>query len=227
MFNMEDPKTEEQNSKENAANQSTTNDIGEEKKVEDNNEVDSEEKLGVDSEKDNSVEENNSEEDAVNLLEELINSLKEENKKLSEENSKIKNENDIIKDRLARTSAEYENYRKRTAKEKEGIYTDACEDVLSQMLPVLDNLERAANVEGSIEDLKKGIEMTVRQFNSALEKLNVEEISTECEFDPHIHNAVMHVEEGQFGKNQIVEVFQKGYKRGDKVLRYSMVKVAN
>lgn len=153
--------------------------------------------------------------------------LKASNAKLSDENEKLQNELNAIKERLMRTAAEYENFRKRTAKEKEGIYTDACEDVLKNIFPVLDSLERAADAEGSIEDLKKGIEMTVRQFKDSLTKLSVEEISTDGEFDPNFHNAVMHVEDDKYGKNQIVEVFQKGYMKADKVLRYSMVKVAN
>jgi molecular chaperone GrpE len=153
--------------------------------------------------------------------------LTESNKNLAEENKKINGENDTLKDRLARTVAEYDNFRKRTAKEKEGIYTDACEDILKEMLPVLDNLERAISVEGTVDDLKKGVEMTIKQFNNALEKLSVEEIQADGEFDPHVHNAVMHIDDDQYGNNQVVEVFQKGYKRGDKVLRHSMVKVAN
>lgn len=165
--------------------------------------------------------------DPVQVLENLAEQLKQDNKGLEEENNKIKNENDALKDRLARTVAEYDNFRKRTAKEKEGIYTDACEDILKELLSVLDNLERAISVEGTVEDLKKGIDMTIKQFNNALQKLNVEEVSSEGEFNPHIHNAVMHVDDSQYGNNQIVEVFQKGYKRGEKVLRYSMVKVAN
>lgn len=147
--------------------------------------------------------------------------------KLKEENLKLLNEVDSLKDRLMRLGAEYDNFRKRTAKEKEGIYTDACEDVLKNMLPVLDNLERAAVSDGDIEDIKKGIEMTLRQFQDSLSKVQVEEISTDGEFDPNYHNAVMHVEDENYGTNQIVEVFQKGYKREEKVIRYSMVKVAN
>lgn len=166
-------------------------------------------------------------EDPAKVLEVLMDELKQSNKSLAEENDKIKNENDTLKDRLARTVAEYDNFRKRTAKEKEGIYTDACEDVLKELLPVLDNLERAISVDGTVEDLKKGVEMTIKQFNTAMEKLSVEEIVADGEFNPHIHNAVMHIDDNQYGNNQIVEVFQKGYKRGDKVLRYSMVKVAN
>lgn len=146
---------------------------------------------------------------------------------LTNSNKKLENEFETVKDRLARVTAEYDNYRKRTAKEKEGIYTDACEDILKNMLPVLDNLERAISVDGDVDDLKKGIEMTIRQFNDSLEKLGVEEISTDGEFDPNLHNAVMHIEDENFNKNSVVEVFLKGYKKGDKVIRYSMVKVAN
>ena len=166
-------------------------------------------------------------EEDILSLEGIVEELKEENFKLVDENKKLQNELEAVKDRLIRTNAEYENFRKRTIKEKEGIYTDACEDVLKNMFPVLDNLERALTVEGSVEDLKKGIEMTVRQFQDSLAKLQVEEISSEGEFDPNLHNAVMHVEDEAFDKNSIAEVFQKGYKKGDKVLRYSMVKVAN
>lgn len=206
----------------------------EDKKIEENESIDSlekeEELQEADSEEkvDNSEEVNNEKvEEIENNFEDLLSEAKEENQKLLDENNKIKNENEALKDRLARLNAEYDNFRKRTLKEKEGIYTDACEDVLKEMLPVLDNLERAISVEGSAEDIKKGIEITIKQFGSALEKLNVEEISNEGEFDPNFHNAVMHIEDDQYEKNQVVEVFQKGYKRGDKVLRYSMVKVAN
>lgn len=166
-------------------------------------------------------------ESKINELNAVIEDVKDSNRKLSEENIKLQNELDAMKDKLVRNSAEYENYRKRTSKEKEGIYTDACEDVLKNIFPVLDNLERAAVTEGSMEDLKKGIEMTLRQFKDALDKLQVEEISTNGEFDPNLHNAVMHIEDTSFGKNSITEVFQKGYKKANKVLRYSMVKVAN
>lgn len=157
-----------------------------------------------------------------------IDELKNEKLRLEEENKKLSNEIETYKERLSRTAAEYDNFRRRTVKEKEGIYTDACEDVLKNILPVLDNLERAYTVNGSIDDIKKGIEMTIRQFNDALAKLQVEEIpTTDVEFDPNLHNAVMHVEDESLGKNSIVEVFQKGYKKGNKVLRFSMVKVAN
>ncbi|EDK32952.1 nucleotide exchange factor GrpE [Clostridium kluyveri] len=168
----------------------------------------------------------NVEEDEVSEIN-LEEELKSENIKLKSENEKIHNEFKTLQDRLSRTAAEYDNFRKRTAKEKEAIYSDACKDILKEILPVLDNLERAVEVEGNIDDLKKGVEMTIKQFKTAFEKLNVEEISTEGEFDPNIHNAVMHIEDDKYDKNSIVEVFQKGYKREDKVIRYSMVKVAN
>ena len=166
-------------------------------------------------------------ENSIASLEGFVEELQEQNKKFNDENIKLTNEVAALMDRIARLSAEYDNFRKRTAKEKEAIYTDACEDVLKTMLPVIDNLDRALSVGGSVEDLKKGLEMTVRQFNDGLTKLNVEEIPGEGAFDPNYHNAVMHVEDPQYGENQVVEVFQKGYKRAEKVLRHSMVKVAN
>lgn len=186
----------------------------------------------VESEKNEDVEfegidEDNDPESKINELNSVIEDIKNANITLSDENIRLQNELDAMKDRLVRNSAEYENYRKRTIKEKEGIYTDACEDVLKNVFPVLDNLERAAATEGSVENLKKGIDMTLRQFKDALSKLQIEEIPTDGEFDPNFHNAVMHIEDINLGKNVIAEVFQKGYKKVDKVLRYSMVKVAN
>ncbi|MBU5225474.1 nucleotide exchange factor GrpE [Clostridium senegalense] len=148
-------------------------------------------------------------------------------KKIKEENEKLKKEVEELKERQLRISAEYDNYRKRTIKEKQDVYLNAYEDVLKEMFEVLDNLERALSCDSNLEDLRKGIEMTVKQFNTSLEKLEVEEIDTNGEFDPNYHNAVMHEENDSVGANQIVEVFLKGYKKGEKVLRYSMVKVAN
>lgn len=153
--------------------------------------------------------------------------LKGEIAKLKDHNSKLSNELETLKDRLLRLNAEYDNYRKRTAREKEGIYTDACGDVLKEMIPVLDNLERAVAVDGTIEDLKKGIDMTIRQFQGAFDKLGIEEIETSNGFDPNLHQAVMHIQDESLEQNVVAEVFQKGYKRGDKILRHTMVKVAN
>lgn len=148
-------------------------------------------------------------------------------RKNKDEVKKLTNEIETLKDRLLRITAEYENFRKRTVKEKEGIYTDACSDVLKEIIPVADNLERAILAEGNFDDLKTGVEMTMKGLNAAFEKLGVEEIDTSKEFDPNLHQAVMHIEDKDVDKNQIVEVFMKGYKRGEKVIRYSVVKVAN
>ncbi|MDU3723227.1 MAG: nucleotide exchange factor GrpE [Clostridium celatum] len=149
----------------------------------------------------------------------MIRNLKEENKKLS-------NELETLKDRLLRLTAEYDNYRKRTAKEKEGIYTDACTDVLKEMLPVADNLERALAVDGNVDDLKKGVEMTIKGFLNSLDKLGVEEIDTTNGFDPNLHQAISVVEDENLNSKDVAQVYQKGYKRGEKVIRYSMVTVA-
>lgn len=162
------------------------------------------------------------------LKEDELKDLKKEFMLFKDKSKRMENELEAYKDRLLRLSAEYENYRKRTEKEKERIYTDACENVLVKMLPVLDNLERAVSVENSsVEAYKTGVEMTIKQFIDALEKLGVEEIETENGFDPNLHQAVMHIQDENFDANQVAEVFQKGYKKGDKVIRFTMVKVAN
>ena len=128
-------------------------------------------------------------------------------------------------DKYMRMMAEYDNFRKRSAKEKEGVYADAYSDCIASLLPVLDNLERASGSE-NFEAVKKGLELTAKAFSDALEKMGVSEI--ECkQFDPNLHNAVMHVEDESLGESEIVEVFQKGYCKGEKVIRYAMVKVAN
>ena len=147
-------------------------------------------------------------------------------RKLKDENKKLSNELEALKDRLRRLTAEYDNYRKRTAKEKEGIYTDACTDVLKEVLPVADNLERALAVDGNVEDLKKGVEMTIKGFLNSLEKLGVEEIDTTNGFDPNLHQAISVVEDANLNSNDVAQVYQKGYKNGEKVIRYSMVTVA-
>ena len=147
-------------------------------------------------------------------------------RKLKDENKKLSNELDALKERLLRLTAEYDNYRKRTAKEKEGIYTDACTDVLKEVLPVADNLERALAVDGNVEDLKKGVEMTIKGFLNSLQKLGVEEIDTTNGFDPNLHQAISVVEDENLNSNDVAQVYQKGYKKGEKVIRYSMVTVA-
>lgn len=133
-------------------------------------------------------------------------------------------------DKYMRLYAEYDNFRRRTQKEKEGIYSDAYVDALTQILPILDNLERAAqySAEDSEHPLAKGLELTLKSFAETMEKMGVSEIPALGEqFDPNVHNAVMHVDDESFGENEVIEVFMKGYAKGDKVLRFSMVKVAN
>lgn len=155
---------------------------------------------------------------------------KKKNKKAEAEIEKLKNELSEEHDKYMRLYAEYDNFRKRSAKEREGVYADAYCDALTQILPILDNLERAAqfSVEDAESPMAKGIELTLKSFIEAMNKMGVFEIEAlGKEFDPNLHNAVMHAEDENEGENKVVEVFMKGYAKGDKVLRYSMVKVAN
>ncbi len=127
-----------------------------------------------------------------------------------------------------RLAAEYDNFRKRSQREKELAYADSKSSAAVAFLPVYDNLERALKQETSDEAYKKGVEMTMTQFKDVLTKLGIEEIPALGEtFDPNYHNAVMHVEDEAAGENQVVEVFQAGFKLGEKVIRFAMVKVAN
>ena len=129
-------------------------------------------------------------------------------------------------DRYLRLMAEYDNYRKRS--QKESLYGEIRANAVKEFLPVFDNLERALAAETADEAYRKGVEMIMAQFNKTLEKLGVTEIKCLGEkFDPQFHNAVMHVEDEEKGENEIVEVFQKGFMLGDKVIRFAMVKVAN
>ena len=147
--------------------------------------------------------------------------LAELKKQLEEKTAECEASND----KYMRMMAEYDNFRKRSAKEKEGVYADAYSDCIANLLPILDNLERAGKSD-NFEAVTKGLELTVKAFDDALQKMGVTEIETQT-FDPNLHNAVMHVEDEQYGESEIVEVFQKGYAKGDKVIRYAMVKVAN
>ncbi len=134
------------------------------------------------------------------------------------------------KERYARLAAEFDNYKKRTSREMDARYSDAKGDVLKGLLPVLDNFGRAlaADIPESCKAYREGVEMIFQQFTGILQANGVEEIEAlGKEFDPAFHNALMHVEDEALGENQIAEVFEKGYRMGDKVLRYSMVKVAN
>ena len=131
-------------------------------------------------------------------------------------------------DKYLRLAAEYDNFRKRSAKEKESAWTDSKASTAAAFLPVYDNLERALKAPCSDEAYQKGVEMTMNQLKEVLTKLGIEEIPALGEkFDPNCHNAVMHVDDDSVEENTIVEVFQTGFKTGDKIVRFSMVKVAN
>ena len=140
----------------------------------------------------------------------------------------LKNQVAQQEDKFLRLAAEYDNYRRRTAKEKESIWNDAKADAAVAFLPVYDNLERALKQQTADEAYKKGVEMTMNQLKTVLEKLGITEIDALGKpFDPELHNAVMHVEDETLGENIVAEVFQAGFKLGDKVIRFAMVKVAN
>ena len=142
-----------------------------------------------------------------------------------EQLAKLVSENN---DKYLRLAAEYDNYRKRTTKEKENIYADAKVDTIKPFLDVYDNLLRGIAQFEEGDSHKQGMELIAKQFLTVLEKLGVSEIEAEGQpFDPEKHNAVMHVEDENVGENTIVEVFQKGFALGDKVIRFAMVKVAN
>ena len=131
-------------------------------------------------------------------------------------------------DKYLRLAAEYDNYRKRTAKEKESLWTDVKADTAGAFLPVYDNLERALKQDTADEAFKKGVEMTMNQLTEVLTKLGITEIPAQGQpFDPKYHNAVMHVEDESLGQNVVAEVFQTGFQCGEKVIRFAMVKVAN
>ena len=136
---------------------------------------------------------------------------------------------DSVKDQFVRLTAEYDNYRKRTTKEKDNIYQDAKADTIKAFLDVYDNLERAVATEGGEDSPhKKGLEMIFTQYKEILKGLGVEEIEAHGkEFDPELHNAVMHIDDESLGENIVAQVFQAGFKMGDKVIRHSIVQVAN
>ena len=132
------------------------------------------------------------------------------------------------KDKYLRLAAEFDNFKKRSQKEREALYQDVRSDTISKILPVYDNLERALKQETADEAYKKGVEMTMTQLENIFEAMGVKAIEAVGQpFDPARHNAVMHIDDENAGENTIVEEFQKGFMLGDKVIRFSMVKVAN
>lgn len=160
--------------------------------------------------------------------------LREENRKLTAKNKelgdsleKAQKEHDELQDKYLRVCAEYDNFRKRTQKERDGIFTDAYSDALKEILPIFDNLERAA-LYTEPDKLTEGLELIFKSAKEMLSKLGVEDFGAVGDkFDPNIHNAVMHIDDDSVGEDEIIEVFQKGYKRGEKIIRHAMVKVAN
>ena len=161
-------------------------------------------------EKEEAVTEEKAADEKDSIIEEL-------NKKLLEAN-----------DKYLRTVAEYDNFRKRSQKEKEAIFSDSKTDIISKFLPVIDNFERASAADTDLEGYKKGIEMTVNQLLEVFTAFGVESYGAKGdEFDPNIHNGVMHIDDESLGENVISEVYMKGYKMGDKVIRHATVIVAN
>ena len=143
-----------------------------------------------------------------------------------EENYKEKYEHEH--DAFLRLAAEYDNFRKRSQKEKDSAYTNGKADTIAKLLPVYDNLERAMNQETTDAAYKKGVELTMQGLLKIFGDLGVEVYGeTGDEFDPNLHNAVMHIESEDLGESTIAQVFQKGFKTGEKVIRFAMVQVAN
>lgn len=162
----------------------------------------------------------NQNEEIKNEAEETL-EIDDATKKIQEAEAKCAEAND----KYLRTLAEYDNFRKRTAKERDGIYADAFADAIKGILPVIDNIERITSV-STDEKTLEGINLIIAGVKDTLSKMGVTEIETKA-FDPNYHNAVMHIEDESLDEGTIVEVFQKGYMYKDKVVRYAMVKVAN
>ena len=161
-------------------------------------------------------------------------SAKNELKKLRAEIAELKKNADETAKKLAECedkylhlAAEYDNFRKRSAKERDGIYADATADALSSLLPLIDNLQRASAYTES-DKLAEGVKMILSGLPAVLDKMNVKQFGEKGEtFDPNLHNAVMHIDDDAYGEGEIVDVLQSGYKVGDKIIRYAMVKTAN
>lgn len=160
---------------------------------------------------------------------------KQEVEEQNKEEQKVKDEMqgkqaelEEMTDRYKRMLAEFENHKKRSQKEREGLYNSILSDIIETMLPILDNLENAAKVETKDEEYKKGIELVLKQFQDTLKAKGVEEIKTVGEiFDPELHEAVSSIHDETKGDKEIIQEYRKGYKIGSKIIRHSMVVVAN
>ena len=148
-------------------------------------------------------------------------------KKLLKEIEELKAQIAEYDDKYLRMAAEYENFRRRSREEKDALYELALADTVKELLPIIDNLDRAANFDDG-EKVKEGLQITAKTTASVFEKLGVEEFGKVGEtFDPNLHNAVLHVDDESYGEGEIIEVFQKGYKKGKHIIRFAMVKTAN
>ncbi|MBQ9298652.1 MAG: nucleotide exchange factor GrpE [Clostridia bacterium] len=167
-------------------------------------------------------------EETNEVTKEELESKEEVNQVENNENEKIKQELDEVNDRLKRIMAEFENYKKRSSKEKEQQYTYILGDVVSSLLPVLDNLDKAVTVETQDTQYKQGVELVLKQFQDVLSTFGVKKIEAVGNpFDPELHDAVSHVEDESLGEQIVKEEYKAGYRIGDKVIRHSMVVVAN
>ena len=154
-------------------------------------------------------------------------SKKEAEKALLEEIEKLKEEIKEKDDRHLRMAAEYDNFRRRSREEKDATYEVSLAETVTEFLPMIDNLERAAFYDDA-EKVKEGLVMIAKSVESVFSKLGIEQVGKVGEkFDPNLHNAVMHIDDDSYGENEIVEVFQKGYKKGGRIIRFAMVKTAN
>ena len=154
-------------------------------------------------------------------------SKKDTEKALREEIAALREEIREKDDKHLRMAAEYENFRRRSREEKDAVYEVSLADTVSEFLPLIDNLERAALYDDA-EKVKEGLVMIAKSVEATFKGLGIEEVGRVGEkFDPNLHNAVMHIEDDAYGENEIVEVFQKGYKKGGRIIRFAMVKTAN
>ena len=168
-------------------------------------------------------------ENLENEVEENVETEKKEKQKENKNKEMVpKQDYDELDDRYKRILAEFENFKKRSAKEREGLYNSILADVIEVILPVVDNLENAAKVETKDESYKQGVELVLKQFKDVLKSKGIEEIKAVGEtFDPSMHEAVSSVQDDEKGEKEIVQEYRKGYKIGNRVIRHSMVVVAN